>query len=407
MRRDCFLKGWTRSAASCLLKSCSSPYRREGRAHISFSANCRNPLSTTSYQGWRVHSRTVKDTLEQADGNLLTLTTKVADSEVLQESLTVRESDFHPISREVVLRNQGKESTTIEIAELSYAVIDPNNLSSALFEDAPAVPPIRSAVVLPPVANLPSEAELDMTELQVRQKLHELGADLGEDIHIERTPQTVEVSGVLSSDERVQSLRGSLYSLPHVVLALHTPQDLRSSGAGEVQDIRQVGSASLDPPLLNELLKQQFPNESDRTAQTFRLLNEADQCAMHARAMSVLLQRYRTLNDPGLRRIADDHLKALDKSTKSIAEWLNGLSPSPNGQQTDSSPITLTNHGNGLVEASLAIERDLGELVSDHSSEPDLRARRLRVVAICHSVHDFRAIVSRINVSWERALVEG
>lgn len=331
-----------------------------------------DPLSAADYQNWHDRARGAKDTVAVTNGNLLKLTTAVANSEVVQQSLTVRGSDFHPVAREVVLRDGTQASTTVEVAELNYAVIDLSILSPAVFDDAitrPEVLPVPP--VLPHVEALPSAAELYMTELEVRQKLHELGADLGEDIHIVRTPRNVDVSGIISTDERAQTLKQSLYSFPHVELALRTPQEMKMTHLAQAQGPVNVSTVeqSLEPPLLDEFLKQQFPSESMRTSQVNRLLAEAGQCAMRARALNELLQRYHSLNDPAVRRLADDHLQALAESSAAIGNWMKDVPHSADAQQGDSEPVSAMNRGAALVEASRGLEHDLTELVSTHSTE--------------------------------------
>src|ERR1019366_6426775 len=78
------------------------------------------PLSAANFSAWRDRQSAKKDAITRTGTNLLTLTTSVApDSTVVQESLTVRASDFHPLARTIQLRDQG----TVEIAELNYAVM--------------------------------------------------------------------------------------------------------------------------------------------------------------------------------------------------------------------------------------------------------------------------------------------
>ena len=67
--------------------------------------NWNAPLSALDYAVWRQHSGTLRDTVASSGHHLLTLTTTpIADSAVLKETITVRDTDFHAVGKTVVLR---------------------------------------------------------------------------------------------------------------------------------------------------------------------------------------------------------------------------------------------------------------------------------------------------------------
>lgn len=174
------------------------------------------PLSATSYEAWHARQTSASDEVHATGGNLLTLVTRVPTGPILRESLTVRASDFHPVGRTVEARDYG----TIEIAELSYAVLDWSAINENLFEplpqpvpDAPLAEPHLEPIVPRP---LPSPAALDSAELSVRLALNQLHADEGEQITVSRTDRTIEVQGVVETSERRQQILSALSGLPHV-----------------------------------------------------------------------------------------------------------------------------------------------------------------------------------------------
>lgn len=346
-----------------------------------------DPLSAAAYQEWHDRAHITRDTVQETGRNLLTLTTTVSGQAVAKESLTVRESDFHPVARGIVFHDQGQGTATIEIAELSYAVIDAGSLSPELFADPTTSSTTPPVAILPPVVPLPSRAELDLTELLVREKLHELGADLGEDIHITLSPRSVEVSGVASTGELARSIRASLYSMPHVVLALHTPQELRAASVRTMENNLEGSPSNLQPPLLNDLLKQEFPNESERTARVNQLLAEADQCGMRSQALNVLLQRYHTLDNPTVKMIAEDHLRALAQCSGFISGWVDSLPQDTDAQQENPQGLVQSSSPAGmgaeLAEVSRGIEDDLSELLVVHSEQGASPRSAAAVVASC------------------------
>jgi DNA-directed RNA polymerase specialized sigma24 family protein len=343
--------------------------------------NWDEPLSATTYLDWRNHAQVARDVVQDSGQNLLTLTTTVLNTEIAQESLTVRASDFHPVARDIVFRDQGNEGTSVEIAELSYAVLDPDSVSPALYENAGLAGSPTS--ILPPVLPLLSGPELDMAELQVREKLHEFGADLGEDIHIKRAPQSIEVSGVVSTSQQARSLRASLNILPHVAVALRSPQDLRVANSLPARSEPELDSPEIMPPLLDEQLKQDFPNDAERTQEVDRLLAEADQCRWRSHALNVLVQRYHSLDNPLVRKIAEDHLGALAESATAIANWADRLPQYPDRQLEDSTQATLLDRGNKLTEASRGLEHDLADLLTAHAADRASPRSATLVVASC------------------------
>lgn len=173
------------------------------------------PLSAANFSAWRDRQPVKKDAVTRTGANLLTLTTSVApDSTVVQESLTVRASDFHPVARTIQLRDQG----TVEIAELNYDVMPWGAVNQEWFEPladqaVTDVPGIHATLHIPHVL---SELELDETELAVRVVLNQLHADTGEQIHLTRSVAGIDIKGVVDTDARKHQLVSRLALLPHV-----------------------------------------------------------------------------------------------------------------------------------------------------------------------------------------------
>src|SRR6202012_2210801 len=84
--------------------------------------NWNEPLSATGYQDWHDHQRVREDSLSRAGRHLLRLTTTVPTGDISEQSLTVRDTDFHPVERTVAFR--GKDA--VEIAEVEYHVLSWN-----------------------------------------------------------------------------------------------------------------------------------------------------------------------------------------------------------------------------------------------------------------------------------------
>jgi hypothetical protein len=88
------------------------------------------PISAMSYQTWRNQQQRRSDRVISNGSHLLTLTTAVPEGAVSEQSLTIRDTDFHPVKRRVEFRN----SQTIEIAELDFKVLPWAAVEPGIFE---------------------------------------------------------------------------------------------------------------------------------------------------------------------------------------------------------------------------------------------------------------------------------
>lgn len=179
-----------------------------------------DPLSVASYREWHDSQTPVSDAVSKKDGNLLILVTKTPNSQIQEESLTVRASDFHPIERTIQTLSYG----TIEIAEVNYAVLDWSGVNEALFE------PLEGPVHVAPVLSRawPTNAQLDLAELEARLELNRLHADEGEQINVTRAGHAIEVKGIVDTAERKKELVDGLRSLPHVETDLISMTELQA-----------------------------------------------------------------------------------------------------------------------------------------------------------------------------------
>jgi hypothetical protein len=185
------------------------------------------PLSVVDYAQWRRRSNGTRDAVTRTGHHLLTLsTTPDADGEVLKETLTVRDTDFHAVDRTVELRDSG----TVEIAELSYDVLPWASASPDWFEPLPGS--IASVAILPALkSHLPqvlSEQVLDEAELEARVALNQLHADTGERIRLARTAGAIHVKGVVDTDVRKRELLSRLSALPHVEASILSVEEVNS-----------------------------------------------------------------------------------------------------------------------------------------------------------------------------------
>jgi hypothetical protein len=250
------------------------------------------PLSATSYQAWHDRQHERADRIVFAEHHLLTLTTTVPQGEIFSETLTVRETDFHPVRRAIDFRDQG----TVEIAELDFRVLPWSAVDANAFE--PIIEhPRPSALALPPgrapLEPLPTPEQLDETELTARLVLNQLHADSGEQIEIRRTSREVEVDGLVETDERKRELRTQLMVVPGLKVSIHSATDAKNASAsGPVS--AQVESAFLpdSPSALEIYLRARGRSIDETNATSSQFLREALIISRESQALAGLGTRF-------------------------------------------------------------------------------------------------------------------
>jgi DNA-directed RNA polymerase specialized sigma24 family protein len=257
------------------------------------------PLSAANFSAWRDRQPAKKDAVTRTGSNLLMLTTSVApDSAVVQESLTVRESDFHPVARTIELRGEG----TVEIAELNYDVMPWGAVNQDWFEPLAGqavtdVPGMRAALHLPHVL---SDLELDEAELTARVVLNQLHADTGEQIHLARSVSGIDVKGVVDTDARKQQLISRLALLQHVHSSILSVEEIGNrppgrSAFGSGQLVQAYSVEAQHSPLEQYLREKKMPLDQ-LGAISQSLLDESLRIQQAEVHLSELQQRFKEAN---------------------------------------------------------------------------------------------------------------
>jgi hypothetical protein len=197
------------------------------QAHL----NWQDPLSATTYKDWHNNLDEKHDQVSLSGNNLLTLTTTTDEGPIAEARLTFRTSDFHPIAAILFLYDARK----VEVTELVWNVLPLEAVDPAIFSTEPMKPleVAHSANLVPPPSS-PTDAELAESELQARVAIHAEGADLGEQIELDRdlpasrpnsSERSVVVRGIISTLERRNNLVSALQGIPHVQLRLQTVEE--------------------------------------------------------------------------------------------------------------------------------------------------------------------------------------
>jgi DNA-directed RNA polymerase specialized sigma24 family protein len=350
------------------------------------------PLSAFSYQDWHDHQHIRKDAITKEGKHLLKLTTTVPDGPILQESLTVRDSDFRPVARTIELHDAG----TIEIAELSYDVLPWNAARESLFEPLSPFGTVSSpAAILPSLPRFPSEMELDEAVLEARLVLHQLGADTSERVEIDRAASGVQVKGIVATAERKHEIEAHLHLLPHVLSAIYTFQELqdRQSAASQITSIK-LASSSATPSPLEEYLTGRGMNRAQIGELGIDLSNASVTVSQESNAIEELLTQFGP-NKPltPAARAAFDQLLADHK-----AKILSSLKQEEQLLAQAGIPVASSAGNENSSQLAVAINRHRAlctELLSNNDSHP--RSAQEIALELETSLRRLRSIVANLS----------
>jgi hypothetical protein len=290
----------------------------------SYHLDWADPLSASAFAQWHEALSSKKDEVNTegaADdpARRITLTTHApASSPIRDASLSVIASSW----RRVEERLRFKDDSELEITELAFDV------TSELPREVPKLPAPTVTAVRPPKAPAPpepvrfSEAQLESSEVQVRAALHQLGADLGEQIEIRQTPNGhVSVEGLVPTEERQEDIVFALMEIPALELSVRVVED----PVGPKLDpdvIEGVGESKPPKPVFYDLLAQRFPKADPRQRFVNAALADSQEMLVRVWALRRLAERYnstqaKALDDTScatLYGVLRDHLNKLSES---------------------------------------------------------------------------------------------
>jgi hypothetical protein len=286
--------------------------------------NWQQPLSADDFRQWHDQLADKTDSVETQDPNVLTLVTKTNSTSVKESSLSLRKTDFHPVSRQILLRDSGE----IEISETNYDVLSWDAVNAAsLFEPIPAPVPVRPSLDQP----IPNLRE---TEIAARYALHRLGADLGEPIEVHPDVQgAVDVSGIVESPERKHELIASLKGIPHVNAQIQTEDEAGARelhapvtrAAPKIVTVRSPIEKELlehfgDPSAVDDFSKKTIAVTDDLMAHAWALRHLSEQFPPTGTKGELALNSSARLSLETMRR---DHRRAMSGETAQLAGMLN------------------------------------------------------------------------------------
>jgi hypothetical protein len=307
------------------------------------------PISAAGYQEWHDHQHVREDRISRAGAHLLRLTTEVPDGSVAEQSLTVRDTDFHPVRRTIAFRDSG----TVEIAELDFKILPWSAVDASAFEPIGGIytaglPSSSRGLVLPALPERLTEGQLDETELSARLVLNNLHADTGEQIEIARTERGIEVKGLVETNERKRVLQAQLAMVPHLTASIQSVTDLRNHPelGDNISSIKTASAMDLESPLENYLRTR------GRSVREINLLER--QIFDNALMIS---QESKAIDDLQTRFIANDQMAALTvaKLSELIYSHRERLQTALKQERTLLNEVQTASHGeNGSSTRSLS-----------------------------------------------------
>jgi hypothetical protein len=212
----------------------------------------RDPLGVERYEAWRTQQGKGNETVSETDGFATLNTVPAARVSVDSASLTVRESDWHPVAKRVDFIDH----TILEVRELEYGVRElppsPPAIASADRRVIPVAPP-----ALPAQENagepLPA-VDPDTAEVSLREALQKAGAGADEAPEITREGSLVRVRLTADNPARRQELAAALRGIAGTSVVILDPAAQTSVDASPVirlpSDLPRYTTA---PPLIGPL----------------------------------------------------------------------------------------------------------------------------------------------------------
>jgi hypothetical protein len=322
-------------------------------------------LSASGYQNWHDHQHVREDHIVRAGGHLLRLTTTVPDGIVAEQSLTVRDTDFHPVQRTVALRN----SSTVEIAEVDFKILPWSAVNPNAFEPlemATSTAALNSARVVsfPHLPEVLTEEQIDEAELGARLVLNQLHADSGAPIELHRNAHGVIVDGLVDTEDRRRELQAGLRSVPHVTVAVQSDEALKANPAA-INGIQSVAVASMPDqpsPLETYLEGQGRRSIADINNLAQRIFDNALAISQESREIADLQTRFEPegqtlLASATLSELIYRHHERLEEALKHERELLAVTQSAP--ASNPGSPTPSTSSLVKAAERNLALAKEL------------------------------------------------
>lgn len=316
--------------------------------------------------------------------------------------LTLNRGDYSPIA-EVLHTGQ----VEFEFRALASESV-PERESPLAVADAPAAPHRhnRLAPSEAPQAAVPAEADLDQTELAARLALHELKADLGEDLRIRRNAGVVEVAGIVDSEERKDALTARLGDVRNLRVSLLSPEDVASRNDIAAMLSTPPAASNEQPPVLAEWLRDRFPDLAARHSFVFELLETSRNCLRRVYALRRLSERYADAPPPEVKQMAWSHIQELSVQWAALEAQVAPLFPrkpdSAGGAPPPGTGENISRRNDILVLFTdmKTFDQDVGVLFTEHAareSDPPSRGSQPNIQEVLELKNSIAKAVAQLS----------
>jgi hypothetical protein len=342
--------------------------------------NPQQPLSAASFEIWR-QSLPVKreDVSRTQTGAGETLTLRVlpvaepAAGQITEASLVVRARDWRPLAQSLKVRD-ANEIREYELNETAYEVMPPAVLT-VFTEPSPlstATTATRTERLLaeasptPSLKSLPTAAELQNAEIAALYALHQLKADLGEQIEVAReSNERIVVRGQVETPDRKRELIAAMKEIPLVASRIQTfdeaaqtprtqkPATVATSSESNDNDAPAAGVNQFEQRLARyfaergDVAQQNTAAGARRIAQLANsVFTESSAALANSWALRRLADRFDESDDEQvdaaaaarLREIINHHLTAIGVRTRNLRSQLEPALVSIAGARVETAP---------------------------------------------------------------------
>ena len=237
------------------------------------------------------------------------------NSVLLKATLVLNRTDLHPIEQTLVIR-QGNETREYKFTESLFEEKRPGTVAPSVFEPEPELlstsepgtrnskPETSSPLALTP---LPAPVATAAVEVEVLRALNQIGADLGEQISVVRTPEgLLRVEGIVDTEKRKQEILSALagvagnsavrLEIQTAAEAVKKPSRSRSSPAAVSIQVVEPAENKIPAYLeLRRFLQRTTPEDQlDGEVLRFadRALAHSRQLLLHGGALQRLAKRF-------------------------------------------------------------------------------------------------------------------
>ena len=299
-----------------------------------------DPLSARAYSDWRARLDRWQDRVETPDKDSYIIKTTTSEGELTSAVLKLRATDFEAIQGRFEFRNR----EWVEMTEL----VDQQTLPASTFAgtaggmarqpDMPPVPPHA------PEALGTAEPSPLSEQLQVFAALHQVGADLGDPIDVNRQGRDVVVSGTGVPHQHQQQLHTLLDRLPHVVVRFNDPSLPASNPPAQEPATRDA--AGPEEPKYPARLEARLGGRPQFERFSGQILDWTDSAMTRVYALHRLAQQFppdaeaemRPEERRTLRSLGSEHAAALAKELQKIARTVNPVLAGPGADPGPATP---------------------------------------------------------------------